>query len=640
MNYTYLFRDIRNYLAGKAIGITRDKSLLDEIVKCLFCNKFIKESNINWENDEEKISKSYRQTFLIIKNQYQSLFSEDDEILLDPGSISYIHSVLEKIDLDSPKGDPISDLYQTFASTEMRGNEGQFFTPNNAVNWIIDAIDIQKNEKIIDPACGSGAFLYKAAKHLINKKVPKNEISKCLFGIDKDSYLSKLSKTHISLLTGDEPNIFCGDSIEGVLKDSKKLPFKLKNEFDVVVANPPFGAKIKIGSQSARERLDLAKKWKYDSAKNIFIKTEILTKNPSPQILFLEVCLDLLKEGGRLGIVVPESMISNSGTSYVVNYLLNTAQINAVIGMPENLFKTSGKGGTHTKTCLIIATKNSKNLNKKKIFMSEAKWCGNDSRGNSIDKNDLPNILNLYQGKKITRENSSSSKGYFIKQKDIRNFILAPRYYDPKPLEILSQLTKTHDFFKISDLVEKNILEISTGDEVGKLSYGTGDIPFIRTSDISNWEIKIDPKHGISEEIYSQYSKKQDIQENDILMVRDGTYLIGTCALITKYDKKIVYQSHLYKLRIKKPNIISPFVLLAILSSKPVLKQIQSKRFTQDIIDTLGQRINELELPVPKDQKALKKLEYIVKKSIQERVESRELARLAKKAVIELDFDY
>ena len=63
-------------------------------------------------------------------------------------------------------------------------------------------------------------------------------------------------------------------------------------------------------------------------------------------------------------------------------------------------------------------------------------------------------------------------------------------------------------------------------------------------------------------------------------------------------------------------------------------------RFTQDIIDTLGQRINELELPVPKDQKALEKLEYIVKKSIQERVESRELARLAKKAVIELDFDY
>ena len=93
-------------------------------------------------------------------------------------------------------------------------------------------------------------------------------------------------------------------------------------------------------------------------------------------------------------------------------------------------------------------------------------------------------------------------------------------------------------------------------------------------------------------------------------------------------------------MRIKKPNIISPFVLLAILSSKPVLKQIQSKRFTQDIIDTLGQRINELELPVPKDQKALEKLEYIVKKSIQERVESRELARLAKKAVIELDFNY
>ncbi|MEN8133097.1 MAG: hypothetical protein ABFS45_23550, partial [Pseudomonadota bacterium] len=52
--------------------------------------------------------------------------------------------------------------------------------------------------------------------------------------------------------------------------------------------------------------------------------------------------------------------------------------------------------------------------------------------------------------------------------------------------------------------------------------YGTGTIPFIRTSDFSNWEIKHDPKQGVSEEIYEQYAESQNVKEGDILLVRDG----------------------------------------------------------------------------------------------------------------------
>jgi type I restriction enzyme M protein len=68
-----------------------------------------------------------------------------------------------------------------------------------------------------------------------------------------------------------------------------------------------------------------------------------------------------------------------------------------------------------------------------------------------------------------------------------------------------------------------NIGTSCTGDEIGKLSYGTGRIPFIRTSDISNWELKIDPKKGVSEKIYKILKKKQDVKEQDILLVRDYT---------------------------------------------------------------------------------------------------------------------
>ena len=118
-------------------------------------------------------------------------------------------------------------------------------------------------------------------------------------------------------------------------------------------------------------------------------------------------------------------------------------------------------------------------------------------------------------------------------------------------------------------------------------------------------------------------------------MVKDGTYLIGTCAFVSKYDEKIVYQSHLYKIRVIDKNYISPFLILAALSSKLVIEQIQAKRFTQDIIDSLGKGIFELVLPIPKDREEIEYVNNIVKTSINDRIESRELARRAKIAILE-----
>ena len=629
MNYQHHFNQIRNYLAGRTIGITHDKSLLDEVVKCFFCKKLISQKKVE-SNNEEIIAKNYRETFQRVKKKYSSSFDHDEEILLDPGSIYFIDGILEQIITENRGGDPISDLYQTFVGNEMRGSEGQFFTPHNAVEWIINAIDPKKGEKVIDPACGTGTFLYKTAEYLLTKKVSPELLSKTIYGIDKDMYLTKLANIHLSILTGVEANVYCGDSVERIGQDGNTIPINFENSFDIVVANPPFGSKIKIGSTSAKQRFDLAKIWSFDPKKDTFMMTDKIIKNPSPQILFLEVCIKLLKKNGRLGIVLPESMISNSSTSYVVNYLMENTDINAVVGMPENLFKTSGKGGTHTKTCLILANKKNTNIRRKYIFMSEVKWCGNDSRGREILKNDLPEVLGLFKKSLKLDKIPKSSLGHMVNYKDVKNYVLAPRYYNPEPEKYLKKLSKTHHLLQISDLIENGVLEVSSGHEIGKLSYGTGKIPFVRTSDIANWEVKLDPKQGISEEIYNQYSKKQDIRENDILMVRDGTYLIGTCALITKYDTKILYQSHLLKIRVNKPEVISPFILLASLSSPPVLSQIQSKRFTQDIIDSIGARIVELVIPIPKDKRLLERIDNMVKKSINDRVESREMARQAK----------
>ncbi len=119
-------------------------------------------------------------------------------------------------------------------------------------------------------------------------------------------------------------------------------------------------------------------------------------------------------------------------------------------------------------------------------------------------------------------------------------------------------------------------------------------IPFVRTSDITNWEIKTIPKQGVSEEIYQLYAEKEDVQSGDILLVRDGTYLIGTNCIVTQLDIPMIFQSHILKFRVVDKEKIDPYLLFLALNSSLVQRQIRTKQFTRDVIDTLGQRFKEV----------------------------------------------
>ena len=217
--------------------------------------------------------------------------------------------------------------------------------------------------------------------------------------------------------------------------------------------------------------------------------------------------------------------------------------------------------------------------------------------------------------------------GFVVKQSQIIDSIYLPIYYNPEIRSSLDSLKDKYDLIKVSELVEKGLVSLSNGDEVGKLAYGTGSIPFIRTSDIANWEIKLDPKQGLSQEIYDGLKEKQDVKAKDILMVKDGTYLVGTCAMITEEETQMVYQSHLWKIRSLDHDKLDPYLLLALLSSPIVKRQIRSKQFTQDIIDTIGKRVYELELPFPKDKKQEQEIINNVKKVFTKRTEAKNLMR-------------
>lgn len=211
-----------------------------------------------------------------------------------------------------------------------------------------------------------------------------------------------------------------------------------------------------------------------------------------------------------------------------------------------------------------------------------------------------------------------------IKNSGIKNGIILPKYYDPAISSILEKLSCTCKLMSIQDLVDDGIIMLASGDEIGKMAYGTGGIPFVRTSDFSNWEIKADAKQGVSEEIYQKYAEKEDVQAEDILLVRDGTYLVGSSCMITTADSKMLYCGGLIKIRVLKSELIDPYSLLGLLNSYIVKRQIRTKQFTRDVIDTIGQRFKEVVLPIPKNPAVMNEISSRVKAIIHNRIDARD----------------
>ena len=649
-NLKSVFGSIRNYLAANNTGITLDNEFVVQIINIIFCKiydeRFTRAGDIvnfraGIEEPAAEVGARIKRLFNSVKEKYPDVFNRNDAISLTDSSIAYIVGELQQYCMTESERDVIADAFEVFISPSLRGGQGQFFTPRNVVKLLVALTDPAKTDKLIDPACGSGGFLIESLRHVWAKVKkdgeelgwPDREIFadqqevaiKNLRGIDKESFLSKTTKAYMAILGDGRGGIFCENSLEMPSNWSSETRNSIQlGAFDVILTNPPYGSKLKIDDRSILNNYDLGFQWK--AKDGVFEKTTKLLDFQTPQVLFIERCLDLLKSGGRLGIVAPESMFCNPSHKYIMNYVERRAQIEAVISMPENLFQPH----THAKTCVVMMRKLAEGetiTGDSSIFMAQAKWCGHDSRGLEVPYDDIPLIQERYL-KFISGEDLEYDHlGFVIKQSQIRDSIYLPIYYNPEIQEDVDSLKSDYNLITVGELVENGLIALSTGDEVGKLAYGTGSIPFIRTSDIANWEIKLDPKQGLSKEIYDSLKDKQDVKPLDILMVKDGTYLVGTCAMITEEETQMVFQSHLWKIRSLDHDKLDPYLLLALLSSPIVKRQIRAKQFTQDIIDTIGRRILELVLPFPKERSQQDSIVNNVKKVFSKRVEAKNLMR-------------
>jgi len=395
-----------------------------------------------------------------------------------------------------------------------------------------------------------------------------------------------------------------------------------------LLTNPPFGDKIKVKGEEKLKQYEIAYNWKIKD--DIYTKGKLKDEQP-PQILFIERCLQLLKDGGRMAMVLPEGTFGNPSDRYIWNYLLQNSQIEAIISTPSDTFQPH----THFKTSVMVLKK----CNPEKdypIFMSIPATCGHNKNGKEIYKlnndgsfildennnkiidDEISFVANQYHNFQKERLTESSHLGFTLHYSQIKNWIFIPDYYDPELWQEIDNLGKTEQFEvkTIGELIKNKELQVKRGNEIGSQFYGKGDIPFIRTSDIVNWELKIDPIKCVPEEIYEQYKKQQDVQENDILFVKDGTFLIGRSAIVTKQDEKIIIQSHLLKIRVSKESKINSYYLLYLLNTPIVQKQIAKYTFIQGTISTVGDRFNELSLPIHKDLDKIKQISNEVKNII------------------------
>jgi type I restriction enzyme M protein len=562
-----------------------------------------------------------------VKEEFKDVFEKNDAITLDADSLVYVIGELQNYCVIEAPRDAVGDAFEVFIGPALRGGEGQFFTPRNVVRMMVDIMDPEPGQMILDPACGSGGFLIMALEHVWKKLETQAKVkgwtavqldrkkrdiaSKCFRGMDKDSFLAKVTKAYMAIIGDGRGGIFCENS----LLPSKDWHHATQDSieascFDIVLTNPPFGTRIPVKGERVLSQFELGYKWKKDKKTEKVERTATLHEDQPPQILFLERCLQFLKRGARLGIVLPESVLGNPSYEYIVTYILDKVTVIGVVTMPEHLFKTSGKGGTHCKVCVLLLEKRPAH-EPYDIFMADVKWCGHDSRGNptirktnsgeDILVDEVPDVAPRFRELRKLGSDRGDHRGFLFKSDKIKNKILVPKYYDPEVDAYLLKLSETHDLVSIGLLVERKAISLATGIEIGKMAYGTGTIPFVRTSDLSNWEIKADFKHGVSEAIYEELKNRVDVLPGDILMVRDGTYLIGTTAAVTESDVPMLFQSHIYRLRVEKPEVIDPWLLFACINAPVVKRQIRAKQFTQDIIDTLGKRILELVLPIPKD---------------------------------------
>lgn len=223
----------------------------------------------------------------------------------------------------------IQDFFMYFGRFLYKVDLGQYFTPYEVIDLVVRIINPRFGDVVKDPACGTADFLV-AAKRIAHDR-HSADISANLCGVDAGDTAVNLSVFNMILNGDPKPNIELGDSL-------KNLP-QHEGKYTVALCNPPFGTKIVERRKDVLQRFELGQTGEFDNhGKPVAMAAQ------ETGLLFVEVCLRLVKPGGRVGIILPNGYLGNRSPKYLGfrRWLLKHARVAAVIGFPRFTFKKSG----------------------------------------------------------------------------------------------------------------------------------------------------------------------------------------------------------------------------------------------------------------------------------------------------------
>lgn len=203
---------------------------------------------------------------------------------------------------------------------DKKSGAGQYFTPRALIKAMVDVVDPKITETVADPACGTGGFLLAAFEHMKpqSKEIAKQNFLKnnAFFGADNTPLVVTLASMNLYLhdIGTTKSPIVCQDSL---IDTSDKM-------YDVILANPPFGTRPQGSVEVYANRPE-------------FVKTS------DNQVNFLQHIMSIVKTGGRVGVVLPDNVLTDGGATVKVREkLLKEFNLHTILRLPTGIFYANG----------------------------------------------------------------------------------------------------------------------------------------------------------------------------------------------------------------------------------------------------------------------------------------------------------
>ncbi len=648
INLSTTFRALRNHLAVNAVGTTRDEALATQLINIVFCKiydeRFTAQDDrvaFRYEIGEEPtvVAKRITDLFEKVKGKYPEVFDTSDVISIDDGALAHVVGELQPFALTEADRDAVGQAFEVFIAATLKGGQGQFFTPRNVVRLMVELVDPQPFDLVIDPACGPGGFLIESLRHKWDR-VDKDAAQlgwteaataeerqsvaiKSIFGIEKDAFLAKVAKAYMAIMGDGKGGIFCQDSLDR----PETWPAEVKREivpgrFDIVLANPPFGKGLWVKGDDKLAQFELGHK--YQLKGKIKTKTASVLDKSNPQLLFLERCIQLASDGGRVAIILPETFF-HAPTAIHVRAFMRTHNVQALVDLPHNTFRPFN----NAKCIAVVLQKNTPQQTN--IRMVAAEEMGNDHKGATIFRYDETThdvTDKVWDDLTIAIDELRAGRnGDYVFEAPSEDVLTAdifiPRYYwgrlnenlEPPPRVIVEWKT-------LGEFENDGLLEINSGHGSPKsIHKGRGEYPYIRVKDIVNWEIYRDPNSGMPKPVFDKFTKRRPLRSEDVVYVQRGSYRIGDVAIASPVDSEVILTREIHTFRVLNPSDdgLNPYYLLYLLTSPQVAQQTRAKIFIDTTLPTIGTRYRDIKLPWATDPEIRADLTRQVRDAVQAR---------------------